>query len=82
MPKPWIIQFKHLKSVGKKHRGNSCYFETSVYFRCGKLDHKIKDCPLPKEPRVTNPNNEGNNDKRLVQGRVYTLAPQRTYDTN
>ena len=46
---------------------NLCFQVTGVYFACGKLDHKIKDCPWNKKKESLPP-------KSSAHVRVYAIT--------
>lgn len=57
---------------GKNHVGRECYWKSGACFKCGKLDHIIKDCPDLKEQNQQPHDTE--NKRPRVQGRFYAIT--------
>ncbi|KAF5472064.1 hypothetical protein F2P56_008811 [Juglans regia] len=63
--------------------------EVGSCFKCGKDWHFIREFPLleennrrPYPPQRFRPNNQGNNQRRLVPARVFALTPREAEDKN
>ena len=49
------------QNCGKNHGTRSCYKDTGGCYRCGKIDHKVREC---LEPRDFKPNEHNSDEKR------------------
>ncbi|RZS25858.1 hypothetical protein BHM03_00059141 [Ensete ventricosum] len=54
---------------GYNHETSKCFRVTGTCFACGKLDHKVKDCPLNKKKEPLPP-------KTIAHTRVYAITEQ------
>ena len=63
---------------GKKHNG-VCYRENGAFFKCGKMDHRIKDCPALKSELMVKPNDV--NQRPKIQGWVFAITGQSDEET-
>ena len=54
---------------GRNHETSECFRVTGACFACGKLDHKVRDCPLNKKKELLLP-------KPTAHARVYAITEQ------
>ncbi|GKV41417.1 hypothetical protein SLEP1_g48955 [Rubroshorea leprosula] len=71
--------FDFCKRCGKNHGGKECYWQIGACFKCGKIDHLIKDCPVLKG--ASQQPKDQDNKKPRVQGRVFAITEQQAQNT-
>ncbi|XP_030948929.1 uncharacterized protein LOC115972826 [Quercus lobata] len=77
---PKVVQhvIENCSKCGKKHNG-VCYRESGACFKCGKMGHRIKDCPALKTEPMVKLNDM--NQRPKIQGRVFAITGQSDEET-
>ena len=77
---PNVVQqvIENCSKCGKKHNG-VCYRESGACFKCGKMGHRVKDCPTLKSEPMVKPNDV--NQRPKIQGRVFAITGQSDEET-
>ncbi|XP_073045802.1 uncharacterized protein [Primulina eburnea] len=71
-------KFKKPNYSGVSFKGNSGSAEVSACFKCGKVGHRIKDCPDNKD-KGTRPSKQHENN---TNARVYAITQEEAENTN
>ncbi|XP_065620627.1 uncharacterized protein LOC136063741 [Quercus suber] len=77
---PKVVQqvIENCSKCGKKHNSVR-YHESGPCFKCGKMGHRIKDCPALKSEPMVKLNDT--NQKPKIQGRVFAITGQSDEET-